>query len=119
MIRMSAADYSWPVLSHATVMSVVADLGFDGIDLGLFGDTSHVTVTEVVQDPAGTAERVARLARSRGLEVADVFLIADAVDGARLSPTSGPDDQVRLRRIYPVVAEFAAGCGANGLTVIP
>ena len=47
-IRLSCADYGWPSVSHRTALAIVGDLGFAGVDIGVFGDATHVTVPSVV-----------------------------------------------------------------------
>lgn len=120
MIRFSCADYAWPALGRTTVMDVVADLGFTGLDIAVFGDNMSVTVSEVLADPVRTAETVRGECADRGLEVADVFLTAHYYDLARLSPTSRHDDDVdALRAIYEATSVFAAAAGSSGITLLP
>ena len=118
-IQLSCNDYAWPTLSHDVVMAIIADLGFDGIDVGLFADATHVTVSSVRQDPRRRAESVRRSAEGHGLAVADVFLTA-SMDLARLSPTSrNAGDQAELQEIFAATVEFAAATGASGITLLP
>jgi len=118
-IRLSCSDYTWPVLAHQTVMAVVADLGFTGIDVGVFHEASHVTLSSVRRDPTERAEQVRTDADRAGLAVADVFLTA-APDLARLCPTSRvPGDQAELSDLFGQVLEFARVTGSAGVTLLP
>lgn len=120
MIRYSCADYAWPLLKHETVMDVVRDLGFEGIDIAVFGDNTSVTVTEVLAAADRRADTVREAAAARGLSVADVFLTAHYYDASRLSPTSRHGDDVsRLREIYEATARFASAVGSPGVTLLP
>lgn len=120
MIRFSCADYAWPTLSQTTVMDVVSDLGFGGIDVAVFGDNMSVTVSEILADPVRRAEEVRAQADTRGLAIADVFLTAHYYDLARLSPTSRVDGDVeRLRDIYEATSVFAEAAGSPGITLLP
>lgn len=120
MIGFSCADYAWPRLTHTTVMDVVSDLGFTGLDVAVFGDNTHVTVSDVVARPEARAAELVTDAAARGLAIADVFLTAHYYSLARLSPTSRHDDDVEvLRGIYEATATFAAEAGSRGITLLP
>lgn len=119
MIRLSCSDYTWPLLSHDTAMTVISDLGFTGVDIGVFHEASHVTVSSVQADPVHRAEQVRSAAERHGLSIADVFLTADA-DLARLSPSSRfADDENRLRALFEDVLTFAEATGSRGVTLLP
>jgi sugar phosphate isomerase/epimerase len=118
-MKFSCADYTWPALGHTTVMAVVADLGFTGIDLGVFGDDTHVKLSSLVDDPAREAERVGREVADAGLVAADVFLI----EGSDLEATAPnhPDSAVREASLgrFRKTLKFAQALGAPGVTVLP
>jgi sugar phosphate isomerase/epimerase len=119
-VAYSCADYSWPHLSQPVVMDVVADLGFTGMDVAVFGTMTSVTVPDVVARPHERAAEVRGAAAERGLVVADVFLTGHHLDLARLSPTSRhPGDVDELSRIYRGIVEFADAVGAPGITLLP
>lgn len=120
MIGFSCADYAWPLLKHTTVMDVVSDLGFTGLDVAVFGDNTHVMVSDVLARPEARAEELVTDAAARGLAIADVFLTAHYYSLARLSPTSRHDDDVEvLRGIYEATTTFAAEAGSRGITLLP
>lgn len=119
-VAYSCADYSWPHLSQGVVMDVVADLGFTGVDVAVFGTVTAVTVPDVVARPRERAAEVRSAAAERGLVVADVFLTGHHLDLTRLSPTSRhPGDVEELSRIYRGTVEFADAVGAPGVTLLP
>lgn len=119
MIRLSCADYGWPAVRHPTALAVISDLGFDGVDIGVFGDVTHVSVYSVTADPVARAATVQADARRTGLDVADVFLTA-SLDVARVTPTSRyGDDQAELARIFQAMVQFAIALDAPGLTLLP
>jgi sugar phosphate isomerase/epimerase len=120
VIRYSCADYSWPSLSQPVVFDLIKDLGFQGVDIAIFGTMTSVTVPEIVERPRERAEEILAATASRGLSVADVFLTAHHLDLARLSPTSRhPGDVEQLDGIYRATVEFAATVGAPGITLLP
>lgn len=118
-MKLSCADYTWPALSHGVVMAVAADLGLTGIDIGVFGEDTHVKLSAVAADPDGEARRVAGSAERAGLAVADVFLTPSS-DLTELAPNH-PDPDVRAEslELYRQTLRFAAGLGAPGVTMLP
>jgi len=118
-VGLSCADYTWPVLGHRTVLAVIADLGFAGVDIGVFGDATHVTVASVVADPRRRAAAVRADVEAAGLQVADVFLTS-SLELGRVTPTSRTgDDVAELRTIFGATVEFAAELDAPGVTLLP
>ncbi len=118
-LRISCNDYAWPVLSHPTVLAVIADLGFTGVDVGVFGDITHVTVPSVVADPRRRADEVRAAVDAAGLAVADVFLTS-SLELDRVTPTSRTGDDVEeLRAIFRAMVDFAEALSAPGVTLLP
>lgn len=118
-VRLSCNDYAWPVLGHPTVLAVIRDLGFEGVDIGLFAEATHVTLSSVMSGPERRAGEVAALVHDAGLVVADVFLTS-SMEIDRLTPTSRRDDDVdELRAIFRATVDFAAALGAPGVTLLP
>ncbi len=118
-VRLSCNDYAWPVVSHRTALSIIRDLGFVGVDIGLFADATHVTLSSVLPDPARRADEVTAEVAAAGLQVADVFLTS-SLELGRLTPTSRVHgDQAELRRIFAATVDFAARMGAPGVTLLP
>jgi sugar phosphate isomerase/epimerase len=119
VIRLSCDDYAWPSVSHRTALSIIADLGFAGVDIGVFGDVTHVTVPSVVADPVGRAAAVRADTEAAGLAVADVFLTS-SLELGRVTPTSRvPGDQEQLREIFAAMVTFATELDAPGITLLP
>lgn len=116
--RYSCADYGWPSLQHRTVMAVASDLGYDGIDIGIFEEATHVKVSDLKHWREKSA-RIRRDLDDRGLRCADVFLIP-SVDLSRLT-ASHPDPQVQAEaiQIFEIAALLARNLKAPGLTISP
>jgi len=118
-VRLSCADYTWPSLGHRTALAVIADLGFVGVDIGVFGHATHVTVPSVVAGPQHRADEVRAEVEAVGLQVADVFLTS-SLELARVTPTSRVgDDVAELRNIFRATVQFAAALDAPGVTLLP
>ncbi len=118
-IAVSCDDYAWPVLSHRTVLTIIAELGFTGVDIGLFHEATHVKLSTVRSAPERRAEEVRADVAAAGLAVADVFLTSSG-EIERLTPTSRHADDVDvLRGIFDATVRFALGVGAPGITLLP
>lgn len=118
-IGLSCSDYTWPKLSHEAVMKVVSSLGFNAVDIGVFHNQTHVTVSAILSDAVLEANRVLEIAEYEDLAIADVFLTA-GVTLEELSPTSVTSgDWIKLQEIFACLLEFAKVVGVNGVTLLP
>jgi sugar phosphate isomerase/epimerase len=118
-VRLSCNDYAWPLLSHGTVLSIISDLGFDGVDIGVFAEATHVKLSTVRADALARAEVVGAAVRAAGLCVADVFLTS-SMELDRVTPTSRhPGDVDELTEIFAATLDFAEALGAPGVTLLP
>lgn len=118
-MQLSAADYGWPALGHDAVFTVVSDLGFQGVDIGVFGDATHITMNAVADRPEETAQVVGDRAARHHLTVADVF-ITPSLDLNRLSPTAAdPEEQEAGINLLKACCRFARDLGVSGITMLP
>ena len=94
-------------------------LGFEGFDLAVMGNRSHIRPEQIRGDIAGWAQRLGSRVRERGLELADVFLIP-WTDFETLAPNH-PDASERAdaRALFADVLELAARMDAPGVTLLP
>jgi sugar phosphate isomerase/epimerase len=119
VIRLSCGEHSFLTLTHGLALDVIAGLGFDGVNVILWGDRSHVGVDEVRRDVAGCAARVSERIGSRGLEVADVVGIPSATDFGHLAINNPePAEREASRAFFRDMLELAARLG-GGLTILP
>ena len=117
-IRLSCADFTFPLLPHRRSLELIRDLGFEGVDIGLFEGRSHLRPGEVLR-AAGAAEELRGLCRDLGLRVADVFLIPGTDVGA-LSPNDpDPANQTASRDLFRRALDFSLACGAEHFSVLP
>ena len=118
-VRLSCNDYAWLGLGHRTVLSIIRDLGFEAVDIGLFAEATHVTLSSVLAGPAQRAGVVREAVEDAGLQVADVFLTS-SLDLDRLTPTSRTASDVEdLRDIFRATVDFAHELDAPGVTLLP
>ena len=116
--RLSCTDFSFPLLPHADALSLIAMLGLEGVDIGVFAAEAHTRPRDITPDPRRAARRIrSRLGRA-GLEVADVYLIPGPVDELA---ANHPDARVRRRGrdVFLRVLEYAWRCGSAHMTGLP
>ena len=114
----SCADYGWPSLKHPTVMAVAQDLGYQGLDIGIFGEVTHVKVSDL-QDWRQKSARISSNLSASGLRCSDVFLIP-SVDLSCLTPSHpDPVQQAEAIRIFELATLLTRNLQASGLTVCP
>jgi sugar phosphate isomerase/epimerase len=118
-LKLACADFTFPLLSHDNSLDLIAMLGFEGIDIGLFEGRSHLWPSRVFADVKASAKELKHKLRSRGLELADVFL-QTAPDFVSVAPNH-PDLFVRrqARDWFVRTVEFALECGAKHISALP
>jgi len=117
MIKLGCADYTWPLLPHEAVVEHIRGLGLEAIDLGLFGNRSHLRPETVRLDPAMWAGRIGERLDRAGLELADVFY-QPWTDLDRMG-TNNPDKAERAegRALFVDILDFARRLNAPGMTM--
>jgi sugar phosphate isomerase/epimerase len=118
-VRLACADDTFRLLEHEHILELIALLGLDGVDLCLMKDRSPVRPEQVRGDIPGWARRLDERVRSRGLAVADLFVIP-WTDFERLAPNH-PDRREReeAAALFRDMLELAVGVGAPGMTMLP
>jgi sugar phosphate isomerase/epimerase len=117
--RLSCADSAFPRLSHGAALGVIADLGFEAVDVCVFEGYDHNPPGDVLADPARAADIVRSRLDQHGLRVADVFaIVGDSFEA--LAPNH-PDEAVRAEssRQFEGFVEFARHLAAPSLTILP
>jgi hydroxypyruvate isomerase len=115
--RLACADSTFPKLSHATALAVIADLGIPAVDICVFPEYAHTTPATVRSDPAAAAAAVGDRLEEAGLAVADVFLIL----GFEEQAVNHPDAEVRRESLayFEAALELARRLSAPGLSLLP
>ena len=72
--KFASADFTFPLLPHDDVLKLVAMLGFDGIDIGLFEKRSHLWPSREFKNLVRSARRLKQKLEDVGLKAADIFL---------------------------------------------
>jgi sugar phosphate isomerase/epimerase len=118
-LRLACADFTFPLLPHDHALDLIAMLGFDGVDVGLFEGRSHLWPSRVFPTLRDSARELARKLGDRGLKPADVFL-QTAPDFTSLAPNH-PEAarRARARDVFSRALDFAAECGCRHVSALP
>jgi sugar phosphate isomerase/epimerase len=119
MIKLSCADYSFPLLPPAKRFALLALLGFRCVDIGLFERNSGLRPAQLAADPRAFSRRLRSELRNANLRVTDIFLqtgleptIAAANDPSHLVRS-------RNRRMFLLAVELCTNLGCSHLTGLP
>ncbi len=118
-LKLSCADFTFPLLPHDDVLDLIAKLGVEGVDIGLFEGGLHIQPSGVIKDIAGSARDLSRRVEDRGLVIADIFPILNAsYDKLAIN-----DPLARVRRKaedwFKRILEYTVRTGAGHMTILP
>jgi len=118
-MNLACADFAFPLLPHDHVLTLISMMEFDGVDIGLFEDRSHLRPKAQFADAKGNARALKEKLDARGLAVADVFL-QTALDFT-VTAVNHPDAGVRAfaRDMFVKTLDYAETLGAHHVTVLP
>ena len=117
-LRLASADFSFPLLPHRDALKLIALLGFEGVDLGIFQDRSHVQPSHVIGRLPQAAAELSAQVEDVGLKIADIFYQASAFP---VMAANHPDDDERAqgRDLFLRMLEFTLRCNAPHMTGLP
>lgn len=118
-LKFACADFTFPLLPHDKVLDLISMLDFDGVDIGLFEDRSHLWPSRVFSNLKKNARELGDKLKSRGLKPADIFL-QTALDFVSVAPNH-PDKKVResAREFFLKTLEFTAECEGKHVSALP
>lgn len=118
-LKLSCADFSFPLLSHAAACKTVALLGLRGLDVGLFAGRSHLRPEVELRQPSRSGARLRRRLAAEGLVASDIFLQVHEsfTDFAVNHPA--PARRRFARQQFSRALEYAAAAGAEHITILP
>jgi sugar phosphate isomerase/epimerase len=118
-LKLACADFSFPLLEHDRVLDLIAMLGFEGVDVGLFEERSHLWPSRVFKKSDQAARELLAKLEDRGLRAVDIYL-QTAADFVSLAPNH-PDAKPRrkARDLFLRTLDFAAGCGSPHVSALP
>lgn len=117
-LKMSCADFSFPLLSYTQTLDLISMLGFKAVDIGMFAGHHHMNPEALLKNTRSSATELLKKTNDRGLEISDLFLIAGDF---RTLACNDPDVCVRKksRDLFSRAIEFAHYCRSPHFTVLP
>ncbi len=117
--KFACADFTFPLLSHDQALDLIALLGFEGIDIGLFEGRSHLQPSQEFRQLQRRARHLGCKLADRGLAAADVFL-QTAPDFESLAPNHPqPGRRRKARDLFLKTLEYAHECGGRHVSALP
>ncbi len=115
---LACADFAFPLLSHEHALDLIAMLGFEGVDIGLFEGRSHLHPSREFAN-ASAAKTLKKQVAERGLKVADVFLQTDP--DFKTFAVNHPDAarRAKARDWFQKTLDYAAACECPHVTTLP
>jgi sugar phosphate isomerase/epimerase len=118
-LQFACADFTFPLLSHEKVLSLIAMLDCEGVDIGLFSGRSHLTAESEFQQINQRARLLKNQLEDRGLVATDVYLQLDT--DLSLFAINHPDNTRRqyARDSFLKLIDYAVQLGADHITTLP
>lgn len=118
-LRLSCADFTFPLLPHDHALRLIAMMGFDAVDIGVFSERSHLQPEHIATNPAAHGVALKQKAADHGLAIADVFV--QLGDAPSAHAVSEPDAATRRadRDRFRQCVEFAHASGVKHMTGLP
>ena len=118
-VPLACADFTFPLLPHDQSLQLIAMLGFDGVDIGLFEGRSHLwPSTELNQPEASGGELAIRLS-DLSLRCADVFLQLHSDFHELAINHPEPARRAKARDGFERTLQYALAAGAEHITILP
>jgi sugar phosphate isomerase/epimerase len=117
--KFACADFTFPLLPHEKVLQLIAMLEFDGVDIGLFENRSHLWPSREFAHLDQSARRLKTQLDALDLAAADIFLqlAPDFVPYAINQPD--PARRQHAREQFARTLAYAARVGAHHVTTLP
>jgi len=117
--KLACADFTFPLLPHDKVLKLIAMLGFEGVDIGLFEERSHLWPSREFADISRSAGDLKRKLGDLGLQPADIFLQMDPDFRPFAINHPEPDRREKARDWFLRTLEYADACGCRHVTGLP
>jgi sugar phosphate isomerase/epimerase len=117
--RLACADFTFPLLPHASVLQLIAMLEFEGVDIGLFENRSHLWPSREFEQLGESARRLKQQLDAHGLVAADVFLQLDLDFTPYAINHPEAARREHARDAFVRTLEYAALAGARHVTTLP
>ncbi|MGH7952563.1 MAG: sugar phosphate isomerase/epimerase family protein [Limisphaerales bacterium] len=118
-LKLSCADFSFPLLSHDAALKLISLLELRGVDIGLFAGRSHLRPETEFRAPAKNGAKLRRRLARHGLVAADIFL--QLHENFTDFAVNHPDAARRkfARQQFLRTLDYAAAAGSKHITILP
>jgi sugar phosphate isomerase/epimerase len=116
---LACADFTFPLLPHDKVLQLIAMLEFEGVDIGLFENRSHLWPSREFAQLNLAAQRLKSQLDSRGLAAADIFLQMDPDFAPYAINHPEAARRQKAREWFMRTLEYAGQVGAHHVTTLP
>lgn len=117
--KLACADFTFPLVTHENALDLIAMLGFDGVDIGLFEGRSHLQPSDQFANVGASARRLKQSLERRGLKAADIFLQTDPDFRAYAINHSSATRRRHARERFLKTLDYAAAAGSEHVTALP
>src|SRR5215471_7465055 len=118
-LKLSCADFSFPLLPHDATLNLISLLGLRGVDIGLFAGRSHLRPETELRAPVKNGERLRRRLLRHGLAAGDIFLqVHENFTDFAVNHTE-PARRKFARSQFSRTLEYAAAAGSKHITLLP
>ena len=118
-LKLSCADFSFPLLTHDVALQVIALLGLRGVDIGLFAGRSHIRPENELRNPQKSGKALGRRLAQHRLTAADIFLQLheNFTDFAVNHPEASRRKFARQQFLKTL--DYAVVAGSKHVTILP
>jgi sugar phosphate isomerase/epimerase len=117
--RFACADFTFPLLTHDQALQLIAMLGFEGVDIGLFEGRSHLWPSREFKNVEVSARQLKEKLDAQGLQAADIFLQMDADFQPYAINHPETARRQKARDWFLKTLDYAAGCECRHVTTLP
>ena len=118
-LKLACADFTFPLLSHDRVLDLIAMLEFEGVDIGLFEQRSHLWPSREFKAAAKAGRQLGRKLAARSLRCADIFLQADPNFTTFAINHPNASRRRHARELFLKLLDYSAAAGARHVTALP
>ena len=118
-LKLACADFTFPLLSREQSLRLIAMLGFEGVDIGLFEERSHRWPSHEFIEVNRSADMLRAIASDLELRVADIFLQMSPDFRPFAINHPEPEPRSKARDWFARTLEYAAACDCDHVTILP
>jgi sugar phosphate isomerase/epimerase len=117
--KFACSDFTFPLLKHNHVLTLISMLGFEGVDIGLFEGRSHLQPSTEFKAIKKNAKRLSQELERNHLVAADVFLQCN--NDFSVYAINQPKKERRdlARDWYLKTLDYASNLNAHHVTILP